>query len=74
MACRYLCRNTADQVIQSTLGDGRIRYEAHMDNLPAIDNEPYSPSARETLPHILWAPGKFELHGVSGDMTTWQGF
>lgn len=74
MACRYLCRNTADQVIQSTLSDGRIRYEAHMDNLPAIDNEPYSPSARETLPHILWAPGKFELHGVSGDMTTWQGF
>ena len=74
MACRYQCRNTADQVTQSTLGDGRIRYEAHMDNLPAIDNEPYSPSARETLPHILWAPGKFELHGVSGDMTTWQGF
>ncbi len=74
MACRYLCRNTADQVIQSTLSDGRIRYEAHMDNLPAIDSEPYSPSARETLPHILWAPGKFELHGVSGDMTTWQGF
>lgn len=74
MACRYLCRNTADQVIQSTLNDGRIRYEAHMDNLPAIDSEPYSPSARETLPHILWAPGKFELHGVSGDMTTWQGF
>ena len=74
MACRYHCRNTADQVTQSTLGDGRIRYEAHMDNLPAIDNEPYSPSARETLPHILWAPGKFELHGVSGDMTTWQGF
>ena len=74
MACRYQCRNTADQVIQSTLGDGRIRYEAHMDNLPAIDNEPYSPSARETLPHILWAPGKFELHGVSGNMTTWQGF
>ena len=74
MACRYLCRNTADQVMQSTLSDGRIRYEAHMDNLPAIDSEPYSPSARETLPHILWAPGKFELHGVSGDMTTWQGF
>ncbi len=74
MACRYLCRNTADQVIQSTLSDGRIRYEAHMDNLPAIDSEPYSPSARETLPHILWAPGKFELHSVSGDMTTWQGF
>ena len=46
MACRYLCRNIADQVTQSTLGDGRIRYEAHMDNLPAIDSEPYSPPAR----------------------------
>lgn len=74
MACRYLCRNTAAQVTQSTSGDGRIRYEAHMDNLPAIDSEPYSPPARETLPHILWAPGKFEFHGVPGDMTTWQGF
>ena len=74
MACRYLCCNTADHVIQSTSADGRIRYEAHMYNLPAIDSEPYSPSVRETLPHILWAPGKFEFHGVSGDMTTWQGF
>ena len=74
MACRYLCRNTAAQVIQGASGDGRIRYEVHMDNLPAIDREPYSPPAREMLPHILWAPGKFEFHGVSGDMTTWQGF
>jgi len=74
MACRYLCRNTAAQVTQSTLGDGRIRYEAHMDNLSAIDNEPYSPPARVILPHILWAPGKFEFHGVPGDMKTWQGF
>ena len=74
MACRYQCRNIADQVTQSTLSDGRIRYEAHMDNLPAIDSEPYSPPAREILPHILWSPGKFEFHGVSGDMTTWQGF
>ena len=72
MACRYLRRNTASQVTQSTSSDGRIRYEAHMDNLPAIDSEPYSPPARETLPHILWAPGKFEFHGMSGDMSTWQ--
>ena len=72
MACRYLCRNTASQVTQSTSSDGRIRYEAHMDNLPAIDSEPYSPPARETLPHILWAPGKFEFHGMAGDMSTWQ--
>lgn len=72
MACRYLCRNTAAQVTQSTSSDGRIRYEAHMDNLPAIDSEPYSPPARETLPQILWAPGKFEFHGLVGDMSTWQ--
>ncbi len=72
MACRHLCCNTTAQVTQSTSNDGRIRYEAHMDNLPAIDNEPYSPPARETLPHILWAPGKFEFHGLAGDMSTWQ--
>ncbi len=74
MACRHLCRNTTTQVIQSTTADGRIRYEAHMDNLPAIDSEPYSPPAREVVPLILWAPSKFEFHGVSGDMSTWQGF
>ena len=74
MACRYLCLNTGTQVTQNTLGDGRIRYEAHMDNLPAINNEPYSPPARDIVPQILWAPGKFEFHGVSGDMSTWQGF
>lgn len=74
MACRYLCLNTAAQVTQSTQSDGRIRYEAHMDNLPAIDSEPYSPPEYETLPHILWAPGKFEFHGVPGDMSTWQSF
>ena len=74
MACRHLCLNTADQVTQSTLGDGRTRYEAHLDNLPAIDIEPYSPPENEILPQILWAPGKFEFHGVQGDMSTWQGF
>ena len=74
MACRYLCRNTSAQVTQNTSSDGRIRYEAYMDNLPAIDSEPYSPPVLETLPQILWAPGKFEFHGVSGDMSSWQGF
>lgn len=74
MACRHLCRNIDAQVTQSTLKDGRIRYEAHMDNLPAIDSEPYSPPLYETLPQIRWAPGQFVFHGVPGDMTTWQGF
>ena len=74
MACRHLCLNTATQVTQSTSGDGHIRYEAHMDNLPAIDSEPYSPPAREIVPQILWAPSKFEFHGMQGDMSTWQGF
>ena len=40
MACRHLCLNTTTQVTQSPSGDGRIRYEAHLDNLPAIDSEP----------------------------------
>ena len=74
MACRHLCLNTTTQVTQSTSSDGRIRYEVHMDNLPAIDSEPCSPPAREIVPQILWAPGKFEFHGVQGDMSTWQGF
>ena len=74
MACRHLCLNTSTLVTQSTSSDGRIRYEAHMDNLPAIDSEPYSPPAGEIVPQILWAPGKFEFHGVQGDMSTWQGF
>ena len=74
MACRHLCLNTTTQVTQSPSGDGRIRYEAHMDNLPAIDSEPYSPPAREIVPQILWAPCKFEFHSVQGDMSSWQGF
>lgn len=74
MSCRYLCLNTSATVSQSTLSDGRVRYEAHMDNLPAIDSEPYSPPAREILPRILWAPSKFEFHGVPGDMSSWQSF
>ena len=74
MACRYLCRNTDVQVVQSTMDDGRIRYEAHLDSIPAIDYEPYSPAAHEIVPHILWAPGRFEFHGVPGDMSKWQGF
>lgn len=74
MACRHQCLNTATQVSQSNSGDGRIRYEAHMDDLSAISDEPYSPPAREILPHILWAPGKFEFHGVQGEMFSWQGF
>ena len=73
MDCRYLCRNTSAQVVKTTLDDGRIRYEAHIDSLLAIDGEPYAPSSRLTFPYILWAPGKFEFHGVPGDMSTWQG-
>lgn len=74
MACRYMCRNTTAQVTQSTLDDGRIRYEAHFDNLPAIDSEPYDPPAREVVPMIQWAPSHFEFHGVPGDMSSWQAF
>ena len=74
MQCRYLCQNTTATVSQSTLDDGRIRYEAHMDNLPAIESEPYAPPAREIVPSILWAPSKFEFHGVPGDMSSWQDF
>lgn len=74
MACRHLSVNTTVQVTKSTQDDGRIRYEAHMDNLPAINSEPYSPPAHEIVPLILWAPGQFEFHGVAGDMSSWQGF
>ena len=74
MSCRHLCLNTTVQVSETPLDDGRIRYEAHMDNLPAIDSQPYSPPTRECVPQILWAPGKFEFHSVAGDMSSWQGF
>lgn len=74
MQCRYQCQNTTATVRQNTLDDGRIRYEAHMDNLPAIESEPYAPPAREIVPRILWAPSKFEFHGVPGDMSSWQAF
>lgn len=74
MDCRHLCVNTSSQVTTTTLPDGRLHYEARMDNLPAIESEPYDPPSYEVIPQILWAPSLFEFHGVQGNMSTWNGF
>lgn len=51
---------------------GRITWE--VDSLKAFGSIPYSPPITDFVPVVLTAPGKFELDGFEGDMSTWAGF
>ncbi|MBO6534734.1 MAG: DUF3857 domain-containing transglutaminase family protein [Balneolaceae bacterium] len=48
-------------------------YRWDYNNQTAIETEPYS-SVRDNLPHMLVAPGEFEIEGTVGDARTWETF
>ncbi len=52
--------------------DAKI-YNWEFNNHPAIETEPYS-SVLENLPHMLVAPGEFEIEGSVGDARSWETF
>lgn len=70
--CRYRAVNTEASVKQETAPDGSLLTEVSFGFLPAIEREPYGPSATDLFPHIYFAPNHFSYDGTQGDMTTWK--
>lgn len=54
-------------------GGGYTKQSWEYNNQQAIETEPYS-SVLENLPHMLVAPGEFEIEGSVGDARSWETF
>src|SRR4030042_2737122 len=54
--------------------EGATRYHWEVQNIPAFDREPYSPSLIDFTPVVYLAPDQFYYDGVSGDMSNWVDF
>ena len=53
---------------------GKRNYQWKVENLPAIKQEPYAPSAYGILPTVLLSPGVFKADGYTGSMASWKAF
>jgi hypothetical protein len=49
-------------------------YAWRMQNLTAIEREPFSSSAYDYFPSVILAPDKFEIEGYTGNCSTWEAF
>lgn len=57
-----------------TTDKGKTRFEWKVENLPAVKQEPYAPSAYEILPQLLLSPSVFKADGYTGSMASWKDF
>ncbi|MCC3158833.1 DUF3857 domain-containing protein [Hymenobacter sp. 15J16-1T3B] len=51
----------------------QLVYTWQLQELPATELEPQSPPLEELVPTVYTAPTAFEVQGVRGDLTSWQG-
>ncbi|UMB60128.1 DUF3857 domain-containing protein [Lutibacter sp. A80] len=64
--------NFMDYQIKKTEGSEILKY--FIQNVPAEDSEPYSPSIRELVPNVKFGVNKFNLEGVDGEANNWSEF
>ena len=57
--------------IENKVGEN-IVYEWLMNNIPAIEREPYSPDLQDIVPIIHIAPNDFCMDGQCGNMSDWN--
>lgn len=70
--CRYRKVNMQAEVSQQQTADGSWLTEVKAASLPAIRQEPYSPSLSELLPRIYFTPHSFTFEGTQGSMESWK--
>ncbi len=73
MDIRYTTHNF-DGEPESIPTNKHVGYLWKVENLPAIDPEPFSPPFRELRPTVLLAPIEFKISGYEGKMNTWGEF
>lgn len=49
-------------------------YEWEVDSLPAYTYKSYSYDIEDYSPSVMVAPGKFQMNGIVGDLSSWQSF
>ena len=53
---------------------GATTYNWSVRGLKAVEQEPFSPSDYEILPRVITAPGRFNIEGNEGSMSSWQAY
>ena len=61
-----------EPVVKDTLGAKMYTWET--DFVLSKDREPFGPNYRDVLPHILFAPGVFEMDNIIGKADSWKDF
>jgi transglutaminase-like putative cysteine protease len=61
-----------DQPVTIIPGKTTNTYEWQINDLNAVEPEPYGPEVLEYLPMVLTAPGDFEYEGFKGNMSNWE--
>lgn len=72
MSCRYQVLNTDSVVREASTDKGRHTYTITLDNLPAQESEPRSPTLDRRTPLVFFTPNDFAYQGTTGNMSTWQ--
>lgn len=70
--CRYQVVRTDAVVKQQQTTDGNWLTEVSIESLPAIRQEPFSPSLADILPRIYFSPTHFSFEKTAGKMESWQ--
>ena len=65
-------KNFGDYEIKKTEELGFLSYE--VENIPALEREPYTPSLSDFLPMAKFGVNKFNLEGVDGEAENWEEF
>lgn len=73
MGMRYKVKNFDSEPQVTSQGENKI-YKWEMENHSAVDDEPYSPNARNFLPIVFLSPNDFEYDGSKGNMSTWESY
>jgi len=73
MKFRYYERNLECEYEHKTI-DGFQQYTWEVNNMTAIEDEPYSPSLFELTPAVFIAPADFSIDGYAGNFESWNNF
>ena len=73
MKIRYRAHGLPEEPTVIPSGKNK-RYFWKVQDLPAIEREPFAPPFREIRPEVRLAPTDFEISGYKGSMETWNGF
>lgn len=65
-------RLPAGAAVAKSQQGSQLVYAWQLQQLPAVEREPYSPPLAEQVPTVYTAPTAFEVQGFRGGLTSWQ--